>query len=134
RRCAALSSAWSRYPGCDLRPPEDLGGLRQRFSSWGWEANGSASRSRMLALLCGKGRNIFAASAGWLLLATAQRLVAIASDGEVGDGEPLIVPLADDANPIARAFQRNEVVLQNDHGGAGGPLDGTRSLLAIPLA
>lgn len=128
---ATTAMVWARF----LRNAEASVRFRAAVSSLAVELNAQTERAPALHLLCSRGRTMFRAVWGALLLVSGERLIEVAADGEIGGApEALSVSLAANDDPAVRAFTTGEVVFdvgraeRCDGGGRS-----ARSVLAVPL-
>jgi signal transduction histidine kinase len=119
-----------------LRASEKAARFRAAVSRLAVDLNAETSRARALQLLCMRGRDIFGASTGAMLLAAGEQLLAEVIDSEVPTpAERLSVRLASTDHPGVRAFVTGQVVLANEFPpDAPAAAAGFRSVLAIPVA
>ncbi len=117
-----------------LRASEKAARFRAAVSTLAVDLNAETTRAGALELLCARGRAMFRASTGVLLLpGGGQLMIAATDDGSDAAPESFATAVAAPDHPASRAFASGEVVLANDL-----PRDPTgapafRSLLAIPL-
>ena len=117
-----------------LRTSEKAARFRAAVSTLAVDLNAETTRAGALELLCARGRAIFRASTGILVLPGGGQLIVAATDDDTGalpDSLATAVTAAD--HPAARAFASGEVVLANDLPRDPGGATTFRSLLAIPL-
>jgi signal transduction histidine kinase len=109
-----------------LRNAEGAAGFRAAVSGLAVELNAATDRATALQLLCSRGRAIFHAAWGALLLGGGDRLIEVAADGDLaGAADTLSVPLSDERATVVRAYRSGEVLFER---GAS-----SQSLLAVPL-
>jgi signal transduction histidine kinase len=132
----AHHAATAIYQARSLRASEKAALFRAAVSALAVELSAESSRARILHLLCARGRAMFGASAGALLLAGGSELMGVAADTDAETAaEAFSIALASSDHPAVRAFHTAEVILADDLSGAYDPpgAQGFRSLLAVPL-
>ena len=132
----AHHAATAIYQARSLRASEKAALFRAAVSALAVELSAESSRARILHLLCARGRAMFDASAGALLVAGGSELMGVAADTDTQtSAEAFSIALASSDHPAVRAFHSADVVLADDLSGAYDPpgTQGFRSLLAVPL-
>ena len=131
----AHHAATAIYQARSLRASEKAAHFRAAVSALAVELSAETSRARALVRLCARGKDMFGATDGALLLARGGELVGVAADAALR-AAAFSVPLDEREHPAVRAFVSGEVMLANriPKGAPQAAAGGLRSLLAIPLA
>ena len=130
----AHHAATAIYQARSLRASEKAARFRAAVSSLAVELNAETSRARAFELLCARGRAMFEASAGALMLAAGGQLLGVAADSDPAIApEAFSVAITSSQHAAVRAILGGEVVLADGLLTARESVGGLRSLLAIPL-